>query len=83
MKEWKKTLVDNVVSATKTDRIVSLKEKANEAGITHISAQDTRDIVNAVLKVVPDYKAVQMVSTPNDSLFCSVCFVDKTTEFDD
>ena len=83
MKTWKSEIVNDICAAAEGARIVSLKEVAEARGINHIKAQDAREIMCAVLKVLPDYRPVQMMATKNDSLFQSLCFVENCVEFDD
>lgn len=83
MKEWKTELINDICKAAAGTRIVSLKETAAARGITHISAQGARDILTAVKKALPEYRPVRMMKTPNDSLFQSLCFIEKGVEFDD
>lgn len=82
MKEFKATIVNKMIEKSQDMRIVSLRETAAELGINHISAQDTRDIAQRLRKV-EGYHLVQMMNTPNDSLFCSLCLVENGVEFDD
>lgn len=82
MKEFKENVVDKMIEKSQDMRIVSLRETAAELGIKHISAQDTRDIARRLQKV-EGYRLVQMMNTPNDSLFCSLCLVENGVEFDD
>ena len=83
MKAWKTEIIEAVKAETEHARIVSLKEIADAQGIRHITRQDTRDIMIAVQKAVPGYKAVRLEKTPHDSLFQSLCFVESGVEFDD
>ena len=82
MKEFKENVVNKMIEKSQDMRIVSLRETAAELGINHISAQDTRDIAQRLRKV-EGYHLVQMMNTPNDSLFCSLCLVEDGVEFDD
>ena len=82
MKEFKATIVNKMIEKSQDMRIVSLRETAAELGINHISAQDTRDIAQQLRKV-EGYHLVQIMNTPNDSLFCSLCLVENGVEFDD
>jgi hypothetical protein len=82
MKEFKENVVNKMIEKSQDMRIVSLRETAAELGIKHISAQDTRDIAQRLRKV-EGYHLVQMMNTPNDSLFCSLCLVENGVEFDD
>lgn len=82
MKAWKQTVVSAIVAEADGSKIVDLKDVAAANGINHINSQDTRDIMRSALEKLPDYKAMQIVSTPNDSLFQSLCFVQKDVEFD-
>lgn len=82
MKKFKENIVNRMVEKSQDMRIVSLRETAAELGINHISAQDTRDIAQRLRKV-EGYHLVQMMNTPNDSLFCSLCLIEDGVEFDD
>lgn len=82
MEEFKESVVNKMIEKSQDMRIVSLREAAAELGINHISAQDTRDIAQR-LREVEGYHLVQMMNTPNDSLFCSLCLVEDGVEFDD
>lgn len=82
MKEYKENIVNRMIEKTQDARIVSLRETAAEMGIAHISAQDTRDIAQR-LKGVDGYHLVQILNTPHDSMFCSLCLVEDSMEFDD
>lgn len=82
MKEFKENVVNEMIEKSQDMRIVSLRETAAELGINHISAQDTRDIAQRLRKV-EGYHLVQMMNTPSDSLFCSLCLVEDGVEFDD
>lgn len=70
------------VKAT-TDKIISVRETANELGIKQIDRQQCAGLAQSFCRLHPEYKAVQMMNTPTDSLFCSLTFVDKELEFDD
>lgn len=88
MKEYKQIVIDSIINKAKDERIISLRKTANELGYKHISAQDCRDIMHAVLKALPEYKAVQMLtekqarSSATAGLFSTLNFVEKTVEFD-
>lgn len=83
MKTWKTEIVNDVRAAAEGARIVSLKEVAEARGINHIKTQDAREIIAAVLEMLPGFRAVRMMVTTNDSLFQSLCFVENDVEFDD
>lgn len=83
MKAWKQTVVSAVVAEAEGSKIIRLKDVAAASGINHINLQDVRDIMRAVLDQLPNYKAVQLANSPNDSLFQSLCFVQRDVEFDD
>ena len=82
MKEYKENIVNRMIEKTQDARIVSLRETAAELGITHISAQDTRDIAQR-LKSVDGHHLMQILNTPHDSMFCSLCLLEDGVEFDD
>lgn len=82
MKEFKENIVSKMIEKSKEMRIVSLRETAGELGIDHINAQDVRDIAQR-LRSVEGFHLVQMMNTPHDSLFCSLCLVEDGVEFDD
>lgn len=89
MKEFKQIVVDEIVKRGESDRIISLHEVAKALGHKHISAQDCRDIMRAVLAALPEYKAVQMLTkkqmcNPSTAgLFTTLTFIEKGLEFDD
>ena len=89
MKEFKQIIVDAIVKRGESDRIISLYEVAKELGHKHISAQDCRDIMRAVLAALPEYKAVQMLTEKQmrnpatAGRFTTLTFIEKGTEFDD
>ena len=82
MKEFKEQIVSRMIEKSQEMRIVSLRETAAELGINHIAVQDVRDIAQR-LSQVEGFHLVQMQSTPNDSMFCSLCLVEDDVEFDD
>lgn len=81
MKEFKENIVNKMVEKSHEMRIVSLRETAGELGIDHINAQDVRDIARR-LRSVEGFHLAQMMNTPHDSLFCSLCMVEDGVEFD-
>ena len=89
MKEFKQIIVDAIVKRGESDRIIPLYEVAKELGHKHISAQDCRDIMRAVLAALPEYKAVQMLTEKQmrnpatAGLFTTLTFIEKGLEFDD
>ena len=87
MKEFKSTIINTIVSMAESDRIISLHEVGTSLGHKHISTQDCTDIMNAVLKQLPGYKAVKMVapgqSDATASLWTTLHFVDKDLEFEE
>ena len=84
MKAWKQEIVNDIVTAAADCRIVNLREIANSKGYNHISSQDCRDILHAVTKALPEYKAVRFYkNNPNESLFTTLTFIEKGLEFDD
>lgn len=89
MKEFKQDLVNAVVTKAESERIINFYETAKEMGHKHISAQDCRDIMNAVLKALPEYRAVQMCTEEQlknpatAGLFSTLTFVEKNIEFDE
>lgn len=82
MKEFKKNIVNKMIEKSKEMRIVSLRETAAELGIDHINAQGVHDIAQR-LRSVEGFHLVQIMNTPHDSLFCSLCLVEDGVEFDD
>ena len=83
MKQYKLDVIDRMSELSKSDKIISLRDTALTLEIKHLKTQECMEIINAFLKLHPDYKAVRMMNTPLDSVFCSLCFVDKELEFDD
>lgn len=82
MKEFKENIVNKMIEKTHDMRIVSLRETAAELGFNHVNAQDVRNIAER-LRSVEGFHLVRMMSTPNDSLFCSLCLVEDGVVFDD
>lgn len=87
MKEFKVEIIDAIVERAKGERIISLHEVGKSLGHKHIASQDCRDIMGAVLKQLPGYKPVKMISPGQSdataSLWTTLCFVDKKLEFCD
>lgn len=83
MKQLKIDIIDAIVSESKHNKIISLREVVEKLGAVHISTTDCRDIVKAVETALPTYRSVRMMKTPNDSIFQSLCFVQNDVEFDD
>lgn len=83
MKEWKKNVVDAIAEKAEEVKIVIVKEVAASLGFNHISAQDTRDILIAAAKRLPDYRPVRFIDNPNASLFQSLAFIQNDVEFQD
>lgn len=87
MKEFKAQIIEAIIAKSESDKIISLYEVGTAMGHKHISAQDCRDILGAVRKRLPDYKAVKMVkpgqSDATASLWTTLTFIDKTLEFCD
>nr|DAG80609.1 MAG TPA: hypothetical protein [Caudoviricetes sp.] len=87
MKEFKQAIIDEIIHQAESCRIVSLHDVGTALGHKHISAQDCRDIIGAVSKALPDYRAVKMVApgTPDScaSLWCTATFVHNDVEFID
>lgn len=89
MKEYKQNIIDTIVEKAKSERIISLYAVAQELGHKHIAAQDCRDIMRAVLKALPEFKAVkmctlaQMRNPATAGLFTTLTFVENGIEFDD
>ena len=87
MKEFKSQIIEAIIAKAEGERIVSLYEVGTALGHKHIKAQDVRDIMNAVLKQIPEYKAVKMVkpgqSEATASLWTTLHFVDKELEFEE
>lgn len=86
MKTIKENVIDTVIWAAKTNRIVSLKKAAAVVGVDKLNRHDTDDVMVAVLKALPDYRAVEMYDKAEDlgkrSRFGVLHFIDKTVEFD-
>lgn len=87
MKEFKLDMINRIVTEARGCRIVSLHDVGVAAGYNHISAQDCRDIINAVLAELPDYKVVKMAapgqSAATASLWTTAAFVDRSLEFEE
>ena len=87
MKEFKIEIINAIVERAAGERIVSLYEVGKALGHKHITSQDCRDIMHAVLKQLPNYKPVKMIhpkqTDATASLWTTLCFVDKALQFDD
>lgn len=81
MKQYKIDILQKLNERAKGERIISLRETANQLGIKHLKTQECLEISNLFLKKQPEYKAVKFIDNPLDSLFCSLTFVDKNIEF--
>lgn len=86
MKAYKEEIVNTIIRAAEGSRVVILKDCTTER---HIPSHDCHDIMNAVLKRLPNYRAVQLC-TPEQiknpataSLFTTLAFVENGVEFDD
>lgn len=77
MKQYKQEIVDAILARSHSDRIIPLRSCT---AASHIPTSDCFDIMRAVLKALPDYKAVRMVDFPhsNASLFQTLTFVDRS-----
>ena len=82
MKQFKIDVLKKIEEESTGCKIINLREQANKCGIKHLKTQECLEIANAFLKNHNDYKIVRMMNTPNDSVFCSLTFVEKTLEFD-
>lgn len=82
MKQYKLNIINQMGELTEGEKIISLRKTALSLGIKHLKTQECLEIMNAFIKLHPDYKAVRMMDNPLDSVFCSLCFIDKTLEFD-
>jgi hypothetical protein len=89
MKSFKEEIKNAIIEATASDKIVSFKAIANEYGHSHMKSRDVEDIKAAVLKAVPDFRAVmmydnaeQMAHPERQSLFCGLHFVENGVEFE-
>lgn len=84
MKEWKNAIVSAIVKESADCKIISLREIAGKAGIRHIKMQDVLDILQGVEKALPDYHPLMLVNpgNRNESLFCTLNFVQNGVEFD-
>ena len=80
MKQFKLDIINRMIEKHAEQRIVSLRETANELGYNYLSAQDCRDIIGK-LKNVPGAKLIRFMNTSHDSLFCSLCLVDECVSF--
>ena len=82
MKTWKENIIADVIAESVDSRVISLREIAAQRGIKHIAAGDVQDIMQGVAKRLEGYRPVQMMSSKNDSLFCSLCWVEDGVTFD-
>lgn len=83
MKEWKESLVQQMVDDCVDCKIVSLKDVAGRSGIRHIDRQDAQDIVFAAIKRVPNYRPVRLMDNQLDSFANSICLVQNDVAFED
>lgn len=87
MKEFKAAIINDIVSRAESDRIISLYEIGTALGHKHISTQDCRDIMNAVLKQLPGYRPVKMLNhgqaDATASLWTTLHFVDNELKFEE
>ena len=81
MKQYKFDIIQKLNERAQGERIISLRDTANQLGIKHLKTQECLEISNLFLKQQPEFKAVKFIDNPLDSLFCSLNFVDKTIEF--
>ena len=79
MKQFKLDILKKIEEESIGCKVISLKEQANKCGIKHLKAQECLEIADAFLKN-HNYEIIRMMNTPNDSIFCSLTFVDKTLE---
>lgn len=81
MKEFKLQIINTIVERTASDRLISLHEVGTSLGHKHISTQDCRDIMIAVLKKCPTYRAIKMLTSckadSTTSLWTSLHFAEK------
>ena len=82
-KQQKKELKAELEKRYESDRIIHLREVANDLGIKQIDRAQCVGIMQTFCQKHPDYKAVQMMNNKYDSLFCSLTFIDRALEFDD
>ena len=83
MKTWKENIIADIIAESVDSRVISLREIAAQRGIKHIAAGDVQDIMQGVAKRLEGYRPVQLMGSKNDSLFCSLCWVEDGVEFDD
>lgn len=74
MKEWKRCLVDQIVSECENSRIVRLRDVARAAGYTHIPTGDVCGIIRAASRKIPEDYSVGTEGGKNLSLFQSTVF---------
>ena len=83
MKEWKESLVQQMVDECVDCKIVSLKDIADRAGIRHIDRQDAQDIAFAAAKRVTNYRLILIMANRLDSFANSICLVQNDVAFED
>lgn len=83
MKQYKIEIIEQLKKEADGCRIVSLREVCKSMGIKHLKTQECLEIKSKFLKDYDGYKAVRIMNTKNDSIFTSLCFVDKTLSFED
>ena len=87
MKNYQQEIVSKIIEEAEGCRFVSLHDVGTALGHKHISTQDCRDIIAAVLKALPNYRVVKMVDpgTPDTcaSLWTTATFVEDEVEFEE
>lgn len=69
MKAWKEEMIAAMEETGMNE--VRIRDVAKARGITHISHNDCLDILNGFCRRNPGFRVVQLMATPNDSLFVS------------
>ena len=88
MKEYKSKLINALVSEAQGSRIVGLKQTARSVGVERLSSFESREVLFAAAKQLPDYKIVQIVTEKQKkypataSIWETGALVEKTVEFD-
>ena len=62
MKEYKENVVKALIERTKTDRIIHLKQTAQEIGVDRLTAQEAREVLYKAAKLT-GYRVVEILPT--------------------
>ncbi len=71
MKEFKMNVLNEMINLTNELHAVKIQTAANNIGIKHLKTQEVKEILNAFVKVKPEFKIYQLADNPLASLFTS------------